>query len=115
MKIIATINGKEYTATLADTKAAEEFKEMLPLTFEMEEQNGNEKCRYLSKKLTQTSENVKEIEAGDIMLFGPSCLVIFYKSFSTTYSYTRIGKIDNPENIDKAAGKWDAEVSFREI
>ena len=115
MDIIVTINGKTFPAEIHDTAAGRAFMDMLPLSFEMEELNGNEKCRYLSKKLTQTSENVKEIEAGDIMLFGPSCLVVFYKSFSTTYSYTRIGKIDNPENIDKAAGKWDAEVSFREI
>ena len=48
------------------------------------------------------------------MLFGKSCLVIFYKSFETPYSYTRIGKILNPDGLEKAAGSWDAEVSFRE-
>ena len=86
MKVI--INGKEFTAELSETKAATEFSELLPLTFEMEELNGNEKCRYL--------------------------LVIFYKSFETPYSYTRIGKILNPDGLEKAAGSWDAEVSFRE-
>ena len=47
MKVI--INGKEFTAELSETKAATEFSELLPLTFEMEELNGNEKCRYLSR------------------------------------------------------------------
>ena len=113
MKVI--INGKEFTAELSETKAATEFSELFPLTFEMEELNGNEKCRYLSKKLPADSENVESIEAGDIMLFGSSCLVLFYKSFNTTYSYTRIGKIRDAEGLEKAAGKWDAEIAFMEI
>lgn len=112
MKIKVTVNGKAYIATLSETKAAAAFYEMLPQKFEMEELNGNEKCRYLSRKLPAESENVGEINKGDIMLFGPSCLVVFYKSFSTSYSYTRIGKIDDPEDLDKAAGRWDAEISF---
>ena len=29
------------------------------------------------------------------MLYGSNCLVIFYKSFDTSYSYTKIGHIEN--------------------
>ncbi len=29
------------------------------------------------------------------MLFDNSCLVVFYKSFDTSYTYTKIGHIDN--------------------
>ena len=42
-----------------------------------------------------------KINAGDIMLYGNNCLVVFYKSFDTTYSYTKIGHIDNLPNLDK--------------
>ena len=34
------------------------------------------------------------------MLFGNNCLVIFYESFDTTYSYTKIGHIDNLDNLE---------------
>ena len=61
----------------------------------MSELNGNEKYIYLDNTLPTNSSNPKKINAGDIMLYGDNCLVIFYKSFTTTYSYTKIGHINN--------------------
>ena len=57
--------------------------------------NDNEKYVYLDTKLPTDPENPKRINAGDVMLYGDKCLVIFYKSFDTSYSYTKIGHIDN--------------------
>ena len=48
------------------------------------------------------------------MLFGNSCLVIFYKSFTTSYSYTKIGHIENPANIETALGRKDIKVILTE-
>lgn len=33
------------------------------------------------------------------MLYGNNCLVVFYKSFDTSYSYTKIGHIDNLSDL----------------
>ena len=112
MDIIVTINGKTFPAEIHDTAAGRAFMDMLPLSFEMEELNGNEKCRYLSKKLPVAAEAVGNIEAGDIMLFGASCLVIFYRSFSTSYSYTRVGSVDNPQQLAEALGRGNVKVTF---
>lgn len=46
------------------------------------------------------------------MLFGSSCLVIFYENFNTAYSYTRIGKINNVNNLDTVLGSDDVTVTF---
>ena len=47
-----TVNDKTFTVTMADTKAADEFISMLPMTLNMQELNGNEKYSYISSSLT---------------------------------------------------------------
>lgn len=97
MKVI--INGKTYNAALEDNETAQMFISMLPKEFNMNELNGNEKYIYLDNSLPTNSYDPKHIEAGDIMLYGNNCLVVFYKSFDTSYSYTKIGHIDNLPNL----------------
>lgn len=108
-----TVNGKEFSAKFHDTKAAEEFKAMLPLTLNMSELNGNEKFIYLDDRFTTASESVGHINSGDIMLYGSNCIVLFYDSFSTPYSYTRIGYIEDPDGLKDAVGKGSVTVEFR--
>ena len=74
----------------------------------MNELNGNEKYVYMNNSLTTNSYNPKHIEKGDVMLFGDNCLVIFYKSFDTSYSYTKIGHIDDLPDL----GSGSVIVSF---
>ena len=97
LKVI--ISDKTYTLNLENNKTVEEFIDILPQTFNMNELNGNEKYVYMDNSLTTNSYNPKHIEKGDVMLFGDNCLVIFYKSFDTSYSYTKIGHIDNLDNL----------------
>lgn len=91
----AIIDGKEYIINLEDNKTVKSFINMLPLEFDMEELNGNEKYVYLNTSLPTNPYNPKKINTGDVMLYGNNCLVIFYKSFETSYSYTKIGHINN--------------------
>lgn len=93
------INGNEYAINLEDNETAKEFVNMLPLELNMNELNGNEKYIYLDTTLPTNSSNPKRINVGDVMLYGNNCLVIFYKSFDTSYSYTKIGHIDNLPNL----------------
>lgn len=90
-----TINNKAYNAILEQNETAKQFVNVLPQEFNMNELNGNEKYIYLDNTLPTNSYNPKHIEAGDIMLYGNNCLVVFYKSFDTSYSYTKIGHIEN--------------------
>lgn len=103
MKI--TINNNEYTINLEDNETVKELVSLLPLELNMSELNGNEKYVYLDESLPTNSYNPKHINSGDVMLFGDNCLVIFYDSFNTSYSYTKIGHIDNLPNLGKGSIK----------
>ena len=97
--IKVVINNKTYTLKLENNKTVKEFVNLLPKEFNMNELNGNEKYVYIDNSLTTNSYNPNHIEKGDVMLFGDDCLVIFYKSFDTSYSYTKIGHIDNLDDL----------------
>ena len=97
--IKVSISDKTYNINLESNKTTEEFLKLLPQEFKMNELNGNEKYVYMSNFLTTNSYYPKHIEKGDVMLYGNDCLVIFYKSFDTSYSYTKIGHIDNLDDL----------------
>lgn len=104
----------EYTFDVeyAESSTAEAFKKILPVTLKMEELNGNEKYCYIDSSLPTASSNPGTINAGDIMLFGSNCVVVFYETFKTSYSYTRIGKVKDITNLKKALGSGNVEVKF---
>lgn len=110
--IIITIENKKYEAILYDNSTTKELIKKFPITITMSDLNGNEKYYNFSKSFSTSSENVASINKGDIMLFGDNCLVIFYKSFSTHYKYTKLGYIKNTEDLENSFGKGDISITF---
>ena len=95
ININVSINNQKYNVIIENNETAKKFISQLPQEFNMKELNGNEKYVYMDNSLPTNSINPKHITSGDIMLYGSDCLVIFYKSFDTNYSYTKIGHINN--------------------
>ena len=110
--IIITIKNKKYEAILYDNSTTKELIKKFPITITMSDLNGNEKYYNFSKRFPTSSENVVNVKKGDIMLFGDNCLVIFYKSFSTRYKYTKLGYIKNTEDLENSFGKGDIRITF---
>jgi hypothetical protein len=115
VKIKITIGNKEMTAVMYDNTTVRNFVSMLPLTLDMSELNGNEKYYYLADNLPTATERVGSIKTGDIMLYGSNCLVLFYKNFSTSYSYTKLGYIEDTSGLTSALGNNNVQVTFSVI
>ena len=112
MKIKILIGDKIFDATLEDNETTREFVKNLPLEVTMTELNGNEKYYRFGKNFPSADKKVGEIHSGDLMLYSSSYVVLFYKNFSTSYSYTRLGKIDNPAELEKIVGSGNISVRF---
>ena len=112
MKLKITIGANTFFATFYDNATATAFKAKLPMTINMSELNGNEKFFDLPNNLPAKASNPGTLQTGDLMLYGSNTLVLFYKTFSTSYSYTRIGRIDNPSGLASALGSGSVTVTF---
>lgn len=109
--IAIQIGQQQFQATLDNTPTTDAFLRKLPLTMDMTELNGNEKYYILDEGLPTQDEAVREIHTGDLMLYNGRYVVLFYKDFSTSYRYTRLGKINSPEGLAQAVGKGDIQIS----
>ena len=106
------VGDKEYSVVLNDNHTTKALQEILPMTIKMTEFNGNEKYYHFRETLPSKPEHIGQIKTGDIMLFGDDCLVVFYKDFKTTYSYTRIGHIENAADLEQMLGRGSVTVTF---
>ena len=107
-----TIGAVSFSATLENNETAKALKRLLPMTVDMSELNGNEKYYYLSNGLPTAPSNPGTIRMGDLMLYGSTCVVLFYETFSTSYTYTRLGRITNPSGLASALGSGSVNVTF---
>ena len=107
-----TVDGRRFAITLADSPTTKAFAAKLPLTLDMAELNGNEKHAKLPEALPAKAIRPGTIRTGDLMLYGASTLVVFYATFNSPYSYTRIGRVEDPAALIDALGPEGVRVSF---
>ena len=112
MNITLTIGKNTFAASLSDNATTRALISKFPLSVDMSELNGNEYYDYLDILLPTASKNPRTIHAGDIKLYGANCLVIFYKSFSTSYSYTDLGLISDTAGLLDALKASGGKVRF---
>jgi len=111
-KIKITVNGNVFDATLDDNPSTRALIEKFPLEVTMTELNGNEKYYKFKENFPSADERVGKISTGDIMLYDSSYVVLFYKDFSTAYSYTRLGRVLNIAELAKTLGEGNVKVKF---
>lgn len=106
------VGDRTFIARLEDTPAAQALADILPMTLNMEEMNGNEKYFFLPDTLPADPKRPGSIAAGDLRLYGDNCLVLFYESFQSTYSYTRLGAVTDVSGLADALGSGSVPVRF---
>lgn len=106
--LVITIGSKKFTVTLYENETAKALLNQLPLG----ELNGNEKYYYLDELLPVNAIRPDQIQTGDLMLFGSDCLVLFYKDFISSYSYTKLGYVANADELAEALGTGSIQVVF---
>ena len=112
MKIQVLVNGETFTATMEQNRTADAFLKMVesgPITLQLSDYAGFEKVGPLGQSLP-TDNHQTTTRAGDIVLYQGNQIVIFYGSNS--WSYTRLGKIDDLTGWEEALGRGDASVTF---
>ena len=80
-----------------------------PVVLQMSDYSGFEKVGALGQSLP-TNNSQTTTHTGDIVLYNGNQIVIFYGSNS--WSYTRLGKIDDLSGWADALGRGDVQVTF---
>ena len=107
-----TVGEHRFSITLTASVAAHAFAAQLPLTLSMAELNGNEKHADLQRALPVNASRPGTIRNGDLMLYGSNTLVVFYGTFESSYSYTRLGRVDDPAGLAQVLGPRGVRVVF---
>jgi hypothetical protein len=107
-----TVGERRFAITLADTEAARAFAAMLPLAIDMADLNSNEKHAELPGSLPTNASRPGRIHNGDLMLYGANTLVVFYSTFNSAYSYTRLGRVIDPAGLAQALGSRKVRIVF---
>ena len=113
MNLEIRTDGKTFSAVLYDSPSGRALAKQLPVTGDMRELNRNEKFYNLPKALPTDEEEIGSIHAGDLMLYGSDCLVLFYKDFQTAYRYTKLGRVTDVSGLEEALGSGDVQVTFQ--
>ena len=101
-----------FSATLEENEAVSALVEMMresPVVIQMSDYSGFEKVGPLGTSLPVNNSQTTT-QAGDIVLYNGNQIVIFYGSNS--WSYTRLGHIDDLTGWEDALGSGDVTVIF---
>lgn len=112
MQMNVQVGASTFTATLEENEAVDALVERMeqgPVTIQMSDYGGFEKVGPLGTSLPASNQQTTT-QAGDIVLYQGDQIVIFYGANS--WSYTRLGRIDDLAGWEEALGSGDVTVTF---
>ena len=112
MNMKVQVGDAVFSATLEENEAVASFVEMMrenPVSIQMSDYSGFEKVGSLGASLPVNNSQTTT-HAGDIVLYNGNQIVIFYGSNS--WSYTRLGHVDDLTGWEEALGSGDVTMTF---
>ena len=108
-----TVGTTVFTAKLYDNASARAIIEQMPLSLMMDDYASQEKVTVLPFDLPDAStEQPATINAGDLYLWSGNSLVLFFTTFSNSYSYVPIGYIEDAAGLADVLGSGGVTVMF---
>ena len=106
------IENKDVPVTWEENPSVDELKAALPLTIEMSMYGGFEQVGPIGRTIVSADERITT-NAGDIVLYSGSRIVVFYGS--NTWEYTRLGHINlSGEEMADLLGTGDVTITITE-
>ena len=112
MKINIRIEDRVLTGTLNNSRAAQDFASLLPLSLTLDDYASTEKISNLPRRLSSDDAPPGfDPSVGDIAYYAPwGNLAIFYRNFSYSRGLVSLGKLDEGTDVLSRSGKM--QVTF---
>ncbi|WP_460067440.1 cyclophilin-like fold protein [Pseudomonas sp. H1_G08] len=107
-----TVGEHRFAIALEDNPSTRQLLTRLPLSLNMVDLHSNEKYATVQPPLPTQPYRPGTIHTGDFLLYGDDTLVVFYKTFDSSYRYSRLGRIDRPQDLAETLGRGDVRVTF---
>jgi hypothetical protein len=99
----------ELEVSWEDNDSVKELKEILPLTINMHEYGGFEQTGSIGQSVARNDKQI-DVLPGDIVLYNGNQISVFYNESS--WSYTKLGRINNKSDIELNALLNKESVTF---
>lgn len=103
------IDEKELEVSWEENDSVKALKQLLPLTINMEEYGGFEQTGPIGSSIVKNDKQM-DVVPGDIVLYNGNAISVFYNNSS--WSYTKLGHINNLNNSELNALLNKANVTF---
>lgn len=96
------VGDQKFWVDIDSSPAGQEFAKAVPFSLKMKDNDRVEK-EYCGDETLPTDESYQPgvIRAGDVMLRGNKCIVIFYKEVETDDTYVRLGRINDSDRLQQ--------------
>ncbi|OYQ67960.1 cyclophilin-like fold protein [Aerococcus sp. 1KP-2016] len=112
--VLLETTDRTYEAVFYENELTEILVDAMPFTIDLRDFMGQEKVGSIPIKLPSLkAQQVGTVEKGHLYLWANTDLVLFYKTFDTTYSYVNIGYFKNAKEVDALVSATEITVILR--